>query len=150
MVELKYEVVNSGFFVELMKKIARTPTHGEKAKQIHKVFKELNFTQQKILKEYDEVISQKFGKRDAEGNVIRPEGQPYGFEPDEEKMSAFMEAQIEFQSRTVTLAITPFPTNFFDGFPSISAAELEILGGLYSGNAEAHSTGGATKLQSVS
>lgn len=133
MVTLKYsETMNFGF-AQAMQKITNTPTHGNVASQIHRVAKQLTFARDKIQKEYQEKIVAVFGKKDDKGAIIRPEGEPNGFEPIEEKVEEFKKAQDEFGENTIELDCQPFTVQML-GDIKVSAQDLENLKGLYVGN----------------
>lgn len=135
MVRLKYSEISNFQFAQAMQKIASTPTHGQVASQIHKVTKKLTAVRNQISKEYQDKIVATFGKKDEAGAVIRPAGEPMGFEPIEEKQAEFMTAQEEFGNTEVELPVNPFNVQLL-GDIKVSAQDLEALKGLYAGNNE--------------
>lgn len=141
MVTLKYSEVSSFPFAQAMQKISSTPTHGAKASQIHRVTKQLDRLRKQISKEYQEELVNVYGKKDEEGKLIRPEGEPNGFEPDETKQEEFVKAQEEFGNKTVELDVPSFNLDVLADI-KLSAQDLEALKGLYMGNYEAQEDGG--------
>lgn len=135
MITMKYSELSSFQFAQAMQKISATPTHGEKASQIHRVAKALTKARDTISKEYQTQIVDVFGKRDAEGKIIRPDGEPNGFEPIEEKQDEFLKAQEDFGANVVEMKCEPFTIQTFSDM-KISAADLEALKSLYVGNRE--------------
>lgn len=133
MVVLKYSEISSFQFAQAMQKITSTPTHGQVASQIHKVAKHLNRAREQISKAYQTEIIEKFGKRDEQGKLIRPEGEPNGFEPMEDKQEEFMAAQEAFGQNTIELNCQPFTIQLL-GDIKVSAHDLEALKDLYVGN----------------
>lgn len=133
MVKLKYSELSSFGFAQAMQKIASTPTHGTKASQIHKISKQLTFARERISKEYQDQLVQTYGKKDENGKVIRPEGEPMGFEPIEEMAEEFATAQEKFGENVVELTVQPMSLDLLSDI-KVSAQDLEALRGLYVGN----------------
>lgn len=136
MVTLKYSEISSFQFAQAVQKISSTPTHGQVASQIHKVTRQLTKARDQISKEYQAEIVEKYGKRDDKGALIRPDGQPNGFEPMEEKEADFLAAQEAFGGKTVELNCQPFTVQLL-GDIKVSAQDLESLKALYAGNEDA-------------
>lgn len=135
MIQLKYNEISSFQFAQAMQKIASTPTHGAKASQIHKITKALSKVRDEIAKQYQAEIVDVYGKKDEAGKIVRPDGEPNGFEPIEEKQTEFLAAQEEFGKKTVDLPVQAFSLDTFADI-KISAQDLEALKGLYAGNEE--------------
>lgn len=135
MIKLKYSEISSFAFAQAVQKISSTPTHGQKASLIHKVTKQLGFIRENISKEYQADIVQVYGKKDAEGKIIRPAGEPNGFEPVEETQEAFEKAQEAFGDRTAELNVNPMTLELLSDM-KVSAQDLEALRGLYAGNSD--------------
>lgn len=120
-------------FNQAMQKIVSTPTHGNVASQIHKVNKQVSQAKDIIIKKFQTDLVQVYGKKDDKGAIIRPEGEPNGFEPVEGKTDEFVTAQEEFGKNTVELDVQPFNVQLL-GDIKVSAADLEALKGLWAGN----------------
>lgn len=135
MVTMKYSEISSFQFAQAMQKISSTPTHGAKASAIHKIARALTRAREDISKEYQKQIVEVYGKRDADGKIVRPEGEPNGFEPMEEKQEEFLKTQEEFGANTADLKCDPLTLQMLEDI-KISAQDLEALKGLYIGNRE--------------
>lgn len=135
MVKIKYVEVSGFQFSQAMQKISTTPTHGQKASLIHKLSRRLSEARNKVSKEYQEQIAEKFGKRDEVGKLIRPEGEPGGFEPIEEQEKELIAAQDAFGEQILELDLQPLTLDTLSDF-KISAQDLEALKGVYAGNSE--------------
>lgn len=136
MVKLKYSEISSFQFQQAVQKIAATPTHGQKASLIHKTTKAVGQARTQISKEFQDELVPEFAKKDAEGKIIRPEGEPNGFEPDETREAEFLKAQEAFGERWIELPkISPYTLDTLSDI-KVSAQDLEALKGLYTGNLE--------------
>ncbi len=118
-----------------------TPTHGTKAARIHKIAKTLSDMRDSISKEYQAEIVAVFGKKNDKGEIIRPEGEPNGFEPDESRMAEFEQAQSAFGLKVAAMpSIHPVDMDLLSDV-KVSGQDLEALGTLYIGNVtEDHTT----------
>ncbi len=130
---LKFSEISSFQFNQTLQKIVSTPTHGESAAVIHKLAKQVTEARDKVAKDYQDKIANVFGKRDAEGKLLRPEGEPNGFEPMEEKQKELETALEEFGKTLVEVNCSPLTIKVI-GETKVSALDLESLKGLYSGN----------------
>ncbi len=135
MVKLKYSDISNYQFSQAIQKIAATPLHGNAKSVVHKTVKALQFARDKLSKQYAAEIIEVFGKRGEDGKLVRPEGEPNGFEPDESKEKEFMDAQEAFGKNVTELNCKPFTDESLDKM-AISAQDLAALGALYVGNAE--------------
>lgn len=135
MVKLKYSELSSFGFAQAMQKITTTPTHGQKASVLHKLGKSLGFARERISKEYQAQLVETYGKRDDLGKIIRPEGEPLGFEPIEGKEEEFAKAQEAFGDNMIELDVRPLTLEILSDM-KISAQDLEALKGLYIGNTD--------------
>lgn len=135
MVTMKYSEISSFQFAQAVQKISSTPTHGQKASVIHKVTKALGIARETITKEYQKQIVDVYGKKDEDGKIVRPEGEPNGFEPVEDKEAEFLKAQEAFGENTAEMKCDPFTLQVLEDI-KISAQDLEALKGLYIGNRE--------------
>lgn len=140
MVTLKYSEISNFNFAQAMEKISSTPVHGQIASQIHKVTKELNKVRQIVTKEYQDTLVEKYGKRDTENKIIRPDGEPFGFDCIEGKEEEFKSAQDAFGDNTININVQPFTVQMFGEAIKVSAKDLEFLKGLYVGNMEEEKT----------
>lgn len=135
MLTMKYSEVMNFNFAQTMQVLTSARVHGNVASQIHKVTTQVDRARTRIIKEFQDEIVENFGKRDEEKKIIRPEGEPRGFEVDETKQDEFEKVQKAFDERTVELKATPFTIQLL-GDIKISAQDLKALGPLYVGNAE--------------
>lgn len=133
MITLKYSEISRFQFAQAVQKISSTPVHGGKASHIHKVVKALGKAREQITKEYASEVIEVFAKRDEAGAIVRPEGDPQGFSPVEEKEKEFLAAQEAFGERTVELKAEPFTPDFISDM-KISAQDLDAMASLYTGN----------------
>lgn len=139
MVRLKYSELSSFQFAQAVQKISQTPTHGQKASQIHKVTRALGVAREKVSKEYASKLIDVFAKKDETGKIIRPEGEPQGFTVPDEKQAEFDVAQNEFGTSWVELDCQPFTLELISDM-KVSAQDLEALRGLWAGNVEVEKT----------
>lgn len=135
MILLKYSEISNFQFAQAIQKIASTPTHGNVASQIHKVTKALSKGRDRISKEYQDAIVETYGKKNEKGEIIRPDGEPNGFEPIEEKQEEFLKAQEDFGQKIAEFDVQPFTIQLL-GDIKVSAQDLEAMRGLYAGNRE--------------
>ena len=133
--KISYKDLSSFEFAQTMQKIGSTPTHGQLASRIHKVVKALDRARKAVRDEYRKEIIETFGKRDDKGALVRPQDNPEGFEPIEEKKDEFLKAHDAFGDRQADLDVKPFTVDMF-GDMKISASDLENLGEMYAGNHE--------------
>jgi hypothetical protein len=133
--KLKYSKIMNFAFAQAIQKLTAAPTHGQAASAFHKLAKAITRARAQIQKEYQEKVAGVFGKKDEAGALIRPEGEPNGFEPIEEKMgefeaaqAAFGETEIEVDAPSITLQLI--------GDIKVSAQDLDALGNLYPENRE--------------
>lgn len=132
MITLKYPEIMGQAFSQAMQKITSTPTHGDKAAAIYKLTKNIQNARDSIVKEYQKTIVETFGKRDDKGSLVRPDNQPMGFEPMEDKLTELQAAQDAFDSKSVELDVPPLSLAVLADV-RLSAQDLEALKGAYSG-----------------
>lgn len=129
-ITVKYNEVKSFEFAQVMGKVSNTPTSLQNAAQIRNLVKAVNDAGEMISKAYGEEILEKYAKRDEKGEIIRPEGDPAGFTPDETKLDEFMQAQEEFGNREADIHYRPLtPAILAD--VKLTARELDLLGTLF-------------------
>lgn len=91
------------FSMQLIGKIFNTPMKGKTTLKMKKIFDCL-INQSKIIQEEAAAdLEAKFAKKDENGNVIRPEKDPFGFEVDEAKAEEFARAREEFNKKEFVL-----------------------------------------------
>lgn len=148
MIKMLYSQLSNAGFNQTMQKITSTPTHGNVASQIHRVTKVVSAAQKEMRKVFHAQMIGPYAKRDEKGEVIRPDGMPQGFEPDEAKYKEFEAAQEEFGKTEIELNVQPFTIQLF-GDMKISAADLEVLGELYAGNRDDEKPGVPTNVANL-
>jgi hypothetical protein len=129
-IKMKYSDIGNFGFSQLIQKISQTPTNNRNACHIHKITRELQTAREKIADDYQAEIVEKFGKRNDKGELIRPEGEPKGFEPIDGQEDAINKAHDEFGNKMAEIKWRPLtPTTLAD--IKISGAEIELLKDLF-------------------
>lgn len=129
-VRMTYSQLTSFIFAQICQKLASTPTDGKTACRIRQITRGTNEARTKVIKEYEADITEVYAKRDENGVIIRPEGQPKGFTAAEGKEAESESAQEEFVKREIELECIPLTLADLKDI-KITPAELEALGGFF-------------------
>lgn len=133
-IKIKYKDVMSFEFNQAMQKIVNTPTEPAKAEQIRKIFKELKNVRDKIGKEYESDIMEKYAQKDEAGKIIRPKSEPTGFLPVEGKDAEIKAANDTFGDREAAFTVSPLNLAILKDI-KLSGKELDALQDFYAGDA---------------
>lgn len=128
--KIKYKDIKSFEFSQLAAKLANSPTINVRANHIRHIIKELNAAGDQISKEYKTDLIDVYAKKDEEGKIVRPEGDPNGFTPDETKMEEFLKAQETFGDREAEINWRPLTPDTLSDI-KLTAKELDLLGDLF-------------------
>lgn len=151
-IKLKFSAMSSFEFATLIQKMASTPTNNKNACAIARVVRDLEKAQKLISDKYQTDVVEFFGKKGEDGKIIRPEGDPTGYEPLEmekfdEKLAEALEKfgeENEFEVNAKPLT----PTILAD--MKISAKEINLLAGLFVEDEAQQATGpGVPHLHSM-
>lgn len=151
-IKLEFNTMSSFEFASLVQKLASSPTSNKSACAIARVVRELEKAQKLISETYQKEVVEVFGKKGEDGKVIRPEGDPNGYEPLEMEMEKFDEklaAALEvFGKHEFEVNAKPLTPSVLADI-KISAKEINMLKGLFTED-EAQATGpGVPHLQSM-
>lgn len=131
---LNYATISGQKFQMTLQKLYNTPTNNKSAGKIGHIVKLVQDALNKMRQDFQSEIVEKFAKRDAEGKIVRPDGEPLGFDLDETKKDEFNKAQENFGKTEVTIDWNPLnPEDMVD--MKLSASELTSLESLYSDTA---------------
>lgn len=126
-VTMTYEELGSMEMFQIIQKISHTPTTAQKAAGLRKVSNEFIKIREKIVKDYDEQILQKFFKKNEKGELERSETGDYICLEGQDKACA--DAQLEFGKTEVPIEYQ-FNMQLLSDMKSITAKEINILGKL--------------------
>lgn len=143
--KMKYKDIKSFEFSQLAAKLANSPTINVRANHIRHIIKELNAAGDRISEEYKTDLIDVYAKKDEEGKIVRPEGDPNGFVPDDTKMEEFMKAQDAFGDREAEINWRPLTPDTLSDI-KLTAKELDLLGELFTDD-NGPGVPGATGLQ---
>lgn len=130
MIKMTYQQVSGFEFTRAMQKLAQTPMSTKVAYNIKKLADAMNKQREVISQEYQRDIVDKYAKKDEKGELVRPEGQPQGFDIDAEKVEEFQKVQEDFGKREFT--IERFKLTLADlEQVKLSASELTALEPIY-------------------
>lgn len=130
-IKMKYKDLGNFEFSQTVAKIANTPTTAQKAKMIRDLVKLISDAKEAITKAFTTEIVEVFAKRDDKGQIVRPEGEPNGFDVDETKFEEFNKTQADFGEREHVFAWRPFTPSLISDV-KMSAREIELLKDLFS------------------
>lgn len=129
-IKMKYSDIGNFGFAQLMQKIAQTATNNRNACHIHKITREITKAREKIADDYQKEIAEVFGKRDEAGQLIRPEGEPKGYDVIDGKEKELEAAHATFGEKLAEINWRPLtPTTLAD--VKVSAAEIELMKDLF-------------------
>lgn len=129
-ITMNYKDIKSFEFAQLIAKLSNTPTINVRANHIRHIVKELNKAGDQISEEYKKDILEVYATRDEKGEIVRPEGDPNGFTPDEAKQKEFLEAQEKFGERKAKINWRPLTPDTLTDI-KLTAKELDLLGDLF-------------------
>lgn len=104
-----------------MHKLSSAPTDGHTAYFIKQMNAAIKPLREKIVKEYEADVMEKFAKRDEHGKFDKQT-----FQPMDDKEEEFKKAQDEFEARTLEIDRPKFTAKFLKDV-RLSALELEAL-----------------------
>jgi hypothetical protein len=128
--KVKYSVVGSFEFQNLMERLKREKVDNYSACQIHHILKEVQKGRDQITAEFKSEILEKFAKKDEAGKIISesPE-QPYDVA--DENVEAYKEATEAFGKKDIEVNWTPLNHQHLTKI-QLSADDINLLGELFS------------------
>lgn len=130
-IKVKYNSFSNFEFLQAIQKIASTPTTAAKANTIRKITNALQEGRVKtVVEDYKKEIMEVFAKRNEAGEIVRPDGEPDGFEPIEGKEEECKAATEAFGEKFLEISaekLTPATLSEV----KLSARELELLGDIF-------------------
>jgi hypothetical protein len=130
-IKLKYSDAGSFEFVQLLTKLYRLPTNNKSSNLFRRIYNEMKKNQDAIIEEYKTTVLEIYAQRDEKGEIIRPDGDPNGFKPMEDKLDDFQKAQDEFGEKLVTFTWGPIRNSDLQDI-KLSGHEKDLLKDLYS------------------
>lgn len=116
-------------------KMMNTPLNAQLSYAIKKIYEQLTKQGEKANGEFVALQTElggKYGTKDAEGKLVRPEGQPDGFTVDPAHMAAYEAEFTAFDTREFTIDRAPLSEAAFQGSAlQLSAAEWSALEPLF-------------------
>lgn len=129
--QVKYSVLKSEQWGQLIGKLSHTPTAAAKAAHIKKLINAISVANDFIASDFKGTMLDKFAKKNEDGTLVTPEG-PDSYEIIEEKTAEFQEALKPFGEQLVEVRLEGRPlTPDTLSDVKMSAAEMELLGNLY-------------------
>lgn len=132
MIKITYgQLKNFGGARALGNKLMNTPMAPKMSYSIKKILEQLTKKSEAANGDFIKFqleLADKFGKKDLEGKIIRPEGQPDGFEVPTEQMEAYEKELASFDERSFLIDWTALSEEAFKNMQMpLSAAEWSAL-----------------------
>jgi len=121
MIKTTYQQISNFQFQSAMHKLSSAPTDGHTAYFIKQMNAALKPLRERIVKEYESDVMEKFAQRDEHGKFDKQT-----FQPIADKEEEFKKAQDEFEARTVEIDRPQLPARILKDV-RLSALELEAL-----------------------
>lgn len=130
MIKIQYKQLSDFTTAQTIQKIANTPTSVANANRIRKLVKELQGVRERVSKEYQTEIVDKFADKDENGKAKTDGNSPSGFAMSEENTAKMPAALEEFGKTEAEIEAMPLNASCLSDV-KLSATELESLHGMY-------------------
>jgi hypothetical protein len=129
-IKMKYEDIGNFEFAQSIQKIGSANTSSYNASRICKLMKQLQKARNEIHESFTKDMLERYAQRNEDGTIKRPEGDPNGFTPLDDKVEEYTKEQEAFGKRLYEFTCAPLNPSILQDV-KLSARDIETLKDLF-------------------